>query len=191
MVRVRIRANVKVVRANACDVRQPLPQRCIGGVAVVVPIEGVEEQLHVDGVRGHAHDGQRLAQVRQRERAVRDVVVVPEREPVGEGWAEVHHTVRVASCPVPLVRTARRRLVRVARTYSTEAPGRGCQHSRERSVQVSDAREELEREVGDGRVRHAQPGRPGPRPRHQQHGATLRHSRPVLVLHEKAETCQT
>jgi len=32
-----------------------------------------------------------------------------------------------ASCPVPQVRTARRRLVRVARTYSTEAPGRTCQ----------------------------------------------------------------
>ena len=30
-----------------------------------------------------------------------------------------------ASCPVPSVRTARGRLVRVARTYST-APGRGC-----------------------------------------------------------------
>ena len=28
------------------------------------------------------------------------------------------------SCPVPQVRTLRRRLVRVARTYSTEAPGR-------------------------------------------------------------------
>ena len=27
------------------------------------------------------------------------------------------------SCPAPLERTARRRLVRVARTYSTEAPG--------------------------------------------------------------------
>ena len=27
-----------------------------------------------------------------------------------------------ASCPVPLIRAARRRLVRVARTYSTEAP---------------------------------------------------------------------
>ena len=33
-----------------------------------------------------------------------------------------------ASGPVPPVRTARRRLVRVARTYSTEAPGRTCQH---------------------------------------------------------------
>ena len=33
------------------------------------------------------------------------------------------------SCPVPSVRTARRRLVRVARPYSTEAPGRTCQHS--------------------------------------------------------------
>jgi hypothetical protein len=34
------------------------------------------------------------------------------------------------SCPVPLVRTARRRLARAARTYSTEAPGRTCQHSK-------------------------------------------------------------
>eukprot|EP00964_Phaeocystis_antarctica_P128909 scaffold92731_cov66-Phaeocystis_antarctica.AAC.1 len=33
---------------------------------------------------------------------------------------------RGASCPAPPVRTARRRLVRVARTYSTEAPGRTC-----------------------------------------------------------------
>ena len=31
-----------------------------------------------------------------------------------------------ASCSVPQVRTARRRLVRVAHTYSTEAPGRTC-----------------------------------------------------------------
>ena len=35
------------------------------------------------------------------------------------------------SCPAPLVRTARKRLVRVARTYSTEAeaPGRTCKLS--------------------------------------------------------------
>ena len=35
-----------------------------------------------------------------------------------------------AGSPMPQVRTARRRLVRVARTYSTEAPGRTCQLSR-------------------------------------------------------------
>eukprot|EP00964_Phaeocystis_antarctica_P062713 scaffold37598_cov66-Phaeocystis_antarctica.AAC.2 len=34
-----------------------------------------------------------------------------------------------ASCPVPQARTLRRRPERVARTYSTEAPGRTCQHS--------------------------------------------------------------
>ena len=33
-----------------------------------------------------------------------------------------------ASCPAPPTLTARTRLVRVARTYSTEAPGRTCQH---------------------------------------------------------------
>jgi len=32
-----------------------------------------------------------------------------------------------ASCPVPPVRTVRGGLVRVARTYATEAPGRACQ----------------------------------------------------------------
>ena len=37
-----------------------------------------------------------------------------------------------AGSPMPQVRTARRRLVRVARTYSTEAPGRTCQLSRPR-----------------------------------------------------------
>jgi hypothetical protein len=35
---------------------------------------------------------------------------------------------RPGSCPKPQVRTARGRPVRVARTYSTEAPGRTCQH---------------------------------------------------------------
>ena len=34
-----------------------------------------------------------------------------------------------ASCPAPQVRTARSRRVRVAREYSTEAPGSTCQHS--------------------------------------------------------------
>ena len=33
-----------------------------------------------------------------------------------------------ASCPAPLVRTARSRLIRVSLTYSTEAPGRTGQH---------------------------------------------------------------
>ena len=60
------------------------------------------------------------------------------RQPRVEAWCGVwphSNTVRTvlgalgASCPVPPVRTARRRLVRAACTYSTEAPGRTCQHS--------------------------------------------------------------
>eukprot|EP00964_Phaeocystis_antarctica_P051513 scaffold30059_cov63-Phaeocystis_antarctica.AAC.2 len=38
-----------------------------------------------------------------------------------------------AGCPAPLIRTARRRTVRVARTYSTEAPGRTCKLRSRRS----------------------------------------------------------
>ena len=40
----------------------------------------VEKELHVDGVRADPHHRQRLAQVRERKRAVRDLLVIPERE---------------------------------------------------------------------------------------------------------------
>ena len=121
-----------MMEGHACYVRQALPEISVGSVAVVVPVEGVEEQLHVYGVRGHPHHRQRLAQVRQRERAVRDFIVVPQRE---------------------------------------------------NSLQFSDARNELEREVGDDRVRHAQPGSPSPRPRLQQHASPLpRHPHWVCLV---------
>ena len=81
----------------------------------------------------------------------------------------VHHTVRGTygtpeagtrtahvrwrtSCPAPLVRTARRRPVHVARTYSTEAPGRTCklrlQAGRGRSRLDRSAADALDREGG-------------------------------------------
>eukprot|EP00964_Phaeocystis_antarctica_P127846 scaffold91553_cov63-Phaeocystis_antarctica.AAC.2 len=47
---------------------------------------------------------------------------------VRRGWDACSVLRLGASCPAPPVRTARRRLVRVAHTYSTQAPGRTCQH---------------------------------------------------------------
>jgi hypothetical protein len=105
-------------------VREARAQIAVRSVAVVVPVERVEEELHVDGVRADPHHRQRLAQVRERKRAVRDLLVIPEREEL---------------------------------------------------LQVVDTRVELEREVGDGRERHAQSGRSGPRTRHQNHAPVLLH----------------
>ena len=64
------------------------------------------------------------------------------------------HTARVQharSCPVPPVHhTARRRLARVARTYSTEAPGRTCQHGGARLLLELGQRVGLDLEDGCG-----------------------------------------
>ena len=43
-------------------------------------------------------------------------------------------------CPAPQAHTTRKRLVRIAHTYSTEAPGRTCQHSLRRSRRTPRAR---------------------------------------------------
>ena len=73
-----------------------------------------------------------------------------------------------AGCSVPLVRTIARRLVRVARTYSTEARGRTCQHravrAPRRSVTVENdphvlllLAKQAQLCVGVGRARSAAP----------------------------------
>ena len=72
------------------------------------------------------------------------------------GWyAYGVRTVRAspeASCPAPPVRTARRRLVRVACTYSTEAPGRTCQHGRSPTPKRSPPKARMKRSSSAGAI---------------------------------------
>ena len=86
-----------------------------------------------------------------------------------------------ASCPVPLVRTARRRLVRVARTYSTEAPGRTCKLRSERLLPLLPVRRDLHLRL---RLHLLQTGRLSrPRGRDHRGGALLSVSQPLEASH--------
>ena len=92
-----------------------------------LPNERVVEATHVR-VPDEGHTTHALTQERRCDRGRRPVV------PHGTRTIIMYVPWR-SSCPVPQVRTLRRRLVRVACTYGTEAPGRTGQHSRRRMPQ--------------------------------------------------------